>query len=61
MISAYIATSLDGYIARLDGAIDWLPAPEPAGDDYGYNAFMDSVDAIVMGRNTYELVLTLGG
>lgn len=61
MISAYIATSLDGYIARTDGAIDWLPAPEPGGDDYGYYAFMDSIDAIVMGRNTYELVLTFGG
>ncbi len=60
-LTAFIATSLDGFIARPDGAIDWLPAPEPGGEDYGYHAFMDSVDAIVMGRNTYELVLTFGG
>lgn len=59
--TAFIATSLDGYIARPNGAIDWLPVPEAGGDDYGYNAFMDSVEAIVMGRNTYELVLTFGG
>ncbi len=59
--TAFIATSLDGYIARPDGAIDWLPVPEEGGDDYGYNEFIESVDAIVMGRNTYELVLTFGG
>lgn len=62
MISVFIATSLDGYIARPDGGIDWLP--EPTGgesDDHGYSAFMASVDAVVMGRNTYELVLTFGG
>ena len=35
--------------------------PEEGGEDYGYQAFMNSVDAIVMGRNTYELVLTFGG
>lgn len=55
--SAYIATSIDGFIARQDGGIDWLPGGEDAqGDeDYGYQEFIDSVDAIVMGRNTYEL------
>jgi dihydrofolate reductase len=57
--SVFIATSLDGYIARADGAIDWLPMPE-AGEDYGYKAFMSSVDAIVIGRNTYDLVQTFG-
>ena len=52
--SVFIATSLDGFIARLDGGLDWLPE----GDDeaYGYDAFMASVDALVIGRGTYETV-----
>lgn len=59
--SVYIAVSLDGFIARLDGEIDWLGGGgEESGEDYGYKAFMDTVDAIVMGRNTYEKVLTFG-
>lgn len=58
--TAYIATSLDGFIARKDGAIDWLPMPAPGEDDYGYGAFMKTVDAVVIGRNTFELVLTFG-
>ena len=58
--TVYIATSLDGFIARPDGAIDWLPQPDGK-EDYGYHAFMESVDAIVMGRNTFELVLSFGG
>ncbi len=54
----FIATSIDGFIAREDGGIDWLPGGDAVdGDeDYGYQAFMDSVDALVMGRNTYDLV-----
>lgn len=52
----FIATSVDGFIARNDGAIDWLPSGE-SGEDYGYAAFMASVDGIVMGRCTYESVL----
>lgn len=57
--SIFIAVSLDGFIARPNGAIDWLndPANTDAGEDYGYKAFMDSVDVLVMGRKTYELVL----
>lgn len=58
--TAFIATSLDGFIARKDGGIDWLPVPEPGGEDYGYGAFIDSIDAIVMGRHTFELALTFG-
>ena len=54
----FIATSLDGFIARPDGAIDWLPDPEPDSDeDYGYQAFIDTVDILVMGRHTYETAL----
>lgn len=53
----YIATSLDGYIARKDGNIDWLmEIPNPEQSDYGFSEFMDRVDGILMGRNTYETV-----
>jgi dihydrofolate reductase len=61
--TVYIASSLDGYIARRDGAIDWLPeggGESAGGEDYGYKAFMATVDALVMGRHTYEKVLTFG-
>lgn len=58
--SVYIATSVDGYIARPDGAIDWLDSVEiPEGDDLGYAAFIDSIDALVMGRNTFEVVMAM--
>lgn len=55
--AVFIATSLDGYIARADGGIDWLEqanAAVPPGEDCGYGAFYASVDALVMGRNTFE-------
>ena len=59
--SVFIATSLDGYIARPNGDLDWLPSPnDSAGEDYGYKAFMSTVDTLVMGRATYEKVLTFG-
>ena len=54
---AYIACSLDGYIARADGSLDWLTGlPTPAGEDYGYAGFMAGIDAILMGRVTYDTV-----
>ncbi|HTE47362.1 MAG TPA: dihydrofolate reductase family protein, partial [Gemmatimonadaceae bacterium] len=56
--SVFIATSLDGFIARLDGAIDWLPGD--GGEAHGYDEFMATVDALVMGRKTFETVLTFG-
>ena len=57
--SVFIGISLDGFIAREDGAIDWLhEVGDEPGEDYGYGAFFESVDALVMGRNTYELVRT---
>jgi dihydrofolate reductase len=59
-VSVYIATSLDGFIARRNGDIDWLHGGE-GGGDYGYAGFISTVDQIVMGRNTYEKVLTFGG
>jgi dihydrofolate reductase len=54
--SVFIATSLDGFIARLDGALDWLPAD--GGEPHGYEEFIATVDAIVIGRKTFETVLT---
>ena len=57
----YIATSLDGFIATENGGLDWLDdIPNPAQDDFGYAGFMSGIDAIVMGRNTFEKVLTFG-
>ena len=60
-VSVYIATSLDGFIARQNGDLDWLPAPTEGGEDFGYAKFMFTIDHIVMGRNTFEKVLTFGG
>lgn len=57
----YVAASLDGYIARPDGRVDWLKPIEEAGDDHGYQAFYDSIDALLMGRVTYEAILAFGG
>src|SRR4051812_41254987 len=53
--SVFIGTSLDGFIARADGGLDWLP--EGGGEEHGYEAFMATVDALVIGRKTYETVL----
>jgi dihydrofolate reductase len=51
----FIATSLDGYIARPDGDIAWLTGlPVPEGEDFGHAAFMDGIGAIVMGRATFD-------
>lgn len=55
-IIVYIATSADGFIARKDGAVDWLDRPRVKGD-YGMGAFYKSIDTILWGRKTYELVL----
>ncbi len=56
---AFIACSLDGYIARADGDTDWLTSiPVPKGEVGGYTAFIAGMDAILMGRGTYEKVLT---
>lgn len=56
--AAFIATSLDGYIARPDGSIDWLTERGEQAGDTGYDEFMSSIDTVVLGRKTYELVLT---
>jgi dihydrofolate reductase len=53
--SVFVGTSLDGFIARTDGSLDFLPAG--GGEPHGYNEFMATVDALVIGRKTYETVL----
>ena len=59
-VSVYIATSLDGYIARPNGDINWLMEADSSGgkDDYGYKEFSDTVDCMVMGRNSMEMVMS---
>jgi dihydrofolate reductase len=57
MFSVFIATSLDGYIARRDGGIDWLDLVASPGEDYGFAAFYATVDTLVMGRGTYDTAL----
>jgi dihydrofolate reductase len=53
--SVFVGTSVDGYIARTDGALDFLP-PD-GGEPHGYDEFIASVDALIIGRKTYEVVL----
>ncbi|MEH6745288.1 MAG: dihydrofolate reductase family protein [Maribacter arcticus] len=56
--SVFIARSLDGYIADKNGGIDWLHSiPNPDNDDMGYVEFNKEIDALVMGRTTFETVL----
>lgn len=52
----FIATSLDGFIAARDGSVDWLFTDA----DYGYADFFSSIDTVLMGRSTYEQILSLG-
>jgi dihydrofolate reductase len=57
----YIAASIDGYIAAVDGGVGWLDdIPHPDASAYGFESFMDGVDALVMGRHTFEKVLSFG-
>jgi dihydrofolate reductase len=57
----YIAASLDGYIADRDGDLDWLTSvTDPGGGDFGFAEFFGRVNAIVMGRATFETVLGFG-
>lgn len=58
----FIACSLDGFIAREDGSLDWLmdfQEQAPEGEDFGYGEFMQGVDCLVMGRATFEFVASL--
>ncbi len=60
-ISLYIASSIDGYIAKSDGSVKWLEEfPNPEKSDFGYSEFIVEVDTLLMGANTYREVLTFG-
>jgi len=60
-IKLYIAISLNGKIARKGGELDWLEAiPNPTQTDYGYEAFYKSIDATIMGKNTYDQIMSWG-
>ena len=55
----YIAVSLDGFIAKQDGDIGFLSEVEKEGEDYGYSTFMETVDTIIVGRKTYDKILSM--
>jgi dihydrofolate reductase len=55
-VSVFVGASVDGFIARPNGDLDWLPSG--GGEPHGYDEFVASVDALVIGRNTFEKVLT---
>jgi dihydrofolate reductase len=57
-VSVFVGASVDGFLARPNGDLDWLP--EGGGEPHGYDELMASVDAVVIGRMTFEKVLTLG-
>jgi dihydrofolate reductase len=57
-VKLYIASSLDGFIARKDGTLDWLTdLSDPGGSDHGYAEFYETIDTVIMGRKTYEEVV----
>lgn len=59
-VKLYIAVSIDGYIARPDGDLEWLTGfPNPSKTDYGYKDFFASVDTVIMGNRTYQDILLM--
>lgn len=56
----YIAASLDGYIATPEDGLDFLSLVEQEGQDYGYGSFIQTVDTVIVGRRTYDKVLSMG-
>jgi dihydrofolate reductase len=57
---AFVAASLDGFIARADGSLDWLEPFNAIDEDHGYDAFIAGKDGIIMGSRTFETVLGFG-
>jgi dihydrofolate reductase len=58
-ISVYIAMSIDGYIARQDGGLDFLDRVGGFDEDYGFQKLLGSIDALIIGRKTYEVAITV--
>ena len=58
-LSVFIAASIDGYIATPDGSLDWLEDAARPDEDYGYHSFLETVDALAMGRGTYDHIAHL--
>ncbi len=56
----YIAMSLDGFIAKPDGNIDFLSLVEKEGEDYGYSAYLETIDTVILGRKTYDKIRSMG-
>ena len=56
----YIAMSLDGYIATKDDNLDFLSVVEQEGEDYGYAEFIKTIDTVIMGRKTYDKIMSFG-
>lgn len=60
-VKLYIATSLNGKIAKSDGSVDWLESiPNPEKTDHGYYEFYKTIDTVVQGNNTYKQILSWG-
>jgi len=60
-ISLFIATSIDGYIAKPNNDLSFLKLVEHEGEDYGYSSFIKDIDTIIVGRKTYDYVLEVIG
>jgi dihydrofolate reductase len=60
IIVYYVAISADGFVASLDGGVDWLTPFQQTDEDYGYADFFASVDGLIMGRTTYDQLLGFG-
>lgn len=56
----YVAASLDGYIARKDDSLDWLPPIPESGEDFGYKDFMAGIGITLMGNRTYQIIKGFG-
>ena len=59
-VTYYVASSLDGYIAKEDGDVSWLEELDISLEETGYDDFYSTVDALVMGRKTYEMIVSFG-
>jgi dihydrofolate reductase len=57
----HVTASLDGYIARPDGRLDWFDTPRQPDEEYSFQYFYAGIDALLMGRGTYEALLKRGG